>query len=195
MLRLRIDAARARCWPRSTFPFNPSRIMTLSSRFFAALVAISIFPAVPLHAAGNPYTGRWALTIPGGGAGWLGVEEKDGKLTSSILWGGGSVLPTDSTKLEDGKLIVTRITKAKKKDGTDGEATTETITATRKGDDLALVTAKRKENGKEVARAEFTGKRIADLPPKPDLTKVKFGEPITLFNGKDLTGWRLTVPD
>ena len=32
-------------------------------------------------------------------------------------------------------------------------------------------------------------KRIAALPPKPDLAKVKFGEPIQLLNGKDLTGW------
>jgi Domain of Unknown Function (DUF1080) len=38
---------------------------------------------------------------------------------------------------------------------------------------------------------EFTGKRIPALPPKPDLSKVKFGEPIQLLNGKDLTGWRL----
>ena len=28
--------------------------------------------------------------------------------------------------------------------------------------------------------------------PAPDLSQVKFGEPIQLFNGKDLTGWRLT---
>ena len=39
----------------------------------------------------NPYVGHWALTIPGGGAGWLGVTESDGKLAASILWGGGSV--------------------------------------------------------------------------------------------------------
>jgi hypothetical protein len=167
--------------------------MTLSSRILA-VPAILLLSAAVLHAADNPYLGRWALTIPEGRAGWLGVEEKDGKLTSSILWGGGSVVPTDGTKLENGKLMVTRITKPKKKDGTEGEPTVETITATRKGDDLALVTVKTK-NDKEIARAEFTGKRIADLPPKPDITKVKFGEPINLFNGKDLTGWRLVKPD
>ena len=33
------------------------------------------------------------------------------------------------------------------------------------------------------------------MPATPDLSKVKFGNPITLFNGKDLTGWRLTNPN
>ncbi|MCX8108572.1 MAG: DUF1080 domain-containing protein, partial [Verrucomicrobiae bacterium] len=40
-------------------------------------------------------------------------------------------------------------------------------------------------------RATFTGRRIPPLPPRPDLAKVRFGEPIVLFNGKDLSGWRL----
>ena len=44
--------------------------------------------------AENPYLGRWALTLQGDRAGWLGVEEEDGGLASSVLWGGGSVLPT-----------------------------------------------------------------------------------------------------
>ena len=32
------------------------------------------------------------------------------------------------------------------------------------------------------------------MPPAPDLAKVKFGEPIVLFNGKNLDGWELTNP-
>ena len=32
------------------------------------------------------------------------------------------------------------------------------------------------------------------MPPAPDLAKVKFGEPIEPFNGKDLDGWKLTNP-
>lgn len=145
-----------------------------------------------LNAADNPFLGRWALTLPTGGAGWLGVEEKDGALSSSILWGGGSVVPTTSTKIDGDTLIVTRVSKTKKKDGTPGDTVTETITATRSGDGLNLVTAKAKEGGKAMGEpAAFTGKRIADLPPAPDLSKVKFGDPIELLNGKDLTGWSL----
>jgi hypothetical protein len=54
------------------------------------LFAFALFAGVTVASAENPYIGRWALTIPGGGAGWLGIEEKDGALQGSILWGGGS---------------------------------------------------------------------------------------------------------
>lgn len=140
-----------------------------------------------LNAAENPFVGRWALTIPGGGAGWLGVEDKGGALSSSVLWGGGSVVPTTSTKLEGDTLVVTREQKSK-----EGKVTVETILAKAEGDVLKASTSKKNAEGKEVAKAaEFTGQRIPALPPAPDLSKVKFGEPIEIFNGKDLTGWRL----
>jgi len=141
-----------------------------------------------LNAADNPFIGRWALTIPGGGAGWLGVESKDGALKSSVLWGGGSVVPTTSTKVDGETLFVTR--EQKNKDGK--IATVETITAKIEGEALKLTTSRINAEGKEVGKAQdFSGKRIADVPPTPDLTKVKFGESIQLLNGKDLTGWRL----
>jgi len=137
--------------------------------------------------ATNPYLGRWALTIPGGGAGWLGVEEKDGQLSSSVLWGGGSVVPTAGTKIEGDKLIVTREQKNK-----EGKVTTETITAVAQGDVLKLTTAKHNPQGKQMGQpADFTGKRIAEIPAKPDLSKVKFGPQIQLLNGNDLTGWHM----
>jgi hypothetical protein len=41
---------------------------------------------------------------------------------------------------------------------------------------------------------DFTGKRQPPLPPRPDLTRVKFGPPLALFNGRDLTGWRTSNP-
>jgi len=136
----------------------------------------------------NPFLGNWALTIPGGGAGWLGIVETDGKLTASILWGGGSVVPTQGAKVEGDTLTVTRL--YKNKDGT----TTETITAKADGDSLKLATVKSKEGRAEFDKAEFAGKRIPPLPAAPDLSKVKLGEPVSLFNGKDLEGWKLTSP-
>jgi hypothetical protein len=149
-------------------------------------------------AAGNPFLGYWALTLPAGNAGWLGIEEAGGQLKGSILWGGGSVLPVSSVKVENGTLIVTRDSSdAPKKAGGKkgkGEKVVETITAKVSGDDLKLTTMKVRAGGKEFAQAEFTGKRLPPLPPKPDLAKVKFGPPITLFNGKDLSEWTLLNP-
>jgi hypothetical protein len=156
---------------------------------FRALSIAAVFSLGSLlHAADNPFIGRWALTIPGGGAGWLGVESKDGALSSSVLWGGGSVTPTTSTKVDGDTLIVTR--EQKNKEGK--LASIETITAKAEGEVLKLSTSRKNAEGKEVGKAqEFTGKRIADVPPAPDLSKVKYGAPIQLLNGKDLTGWRL----
>jgi hypothetical protein len=33
------------------------------------------------------------------------------------------------------------------------------------------------------------------MPPAPDLTMVSYGDPIQLFNGENLSGWRLTDPN
>ena len=141
----------------------------------------------------NPYIGHWALTIPSGGPGWLGVEETDGELQARILWGGGSVQPVTSANFNGEQLVITR--EQVQRGGADkGKRITETITATRTGDDLKLVTMKTKPNGKPFARAEFTGK-FTVLPVQPDLSKVKFGDPIELFNGQDLTGWKSLNPN
>ncbi len=165
----------------------------------ASLVAGALLTlATAAMAASNPFLGYWALTLPAGNAGWLGVEEEGGQLKGSILWGGGSVLPVTSVKVENGTLIVTRVSsdtpkKAGGKKGK-GEKVTETITATISGDDLKLTTVKTRPGGKEFAKADFIGKRLPPMPPKPDLAKVKFGPAIALFNGKDLGGWTLLNP-
>lgn len=163
---------------------------TRRSLFLLAAFGLTTFA----QGAENPYLGRWALTLQGDRAGWLGVEEKDGGLASSVLWGGGSVLPTDGTKVEGDNLVITRLSTAKRKDKSGKETSekvTETLTVKVSGDSLSGSTVKKKEDGKAFGQAEFTGKRIAALPARPDLSKVKYGEAITLFNGKDLSGWRL----
>jgi len=147
--------------------------------------------ALGAHSA-NPFVGRWALTLPGGGAGWLGVVEKDGQLSASILWGGGSVLPVNAVKVEGGKLIVTRIQESQR--GGKKNISTETITATVDGDNLKLTTVTKRPNGTLTPPADFTGKRIPPLPARPDLSKAKFGKPIVLFDGKNLVAWKLTSP-
>lgn len=173
--------------------------LMITHRSISSLVAcaICVGTSVLLNAAENPYLGRWALTLPNGSAGWLGVEQKGAALSGSLLWGGGSVLPVASTKVEGDKLVITRTSKAKKKDGAGKEheeTVTETITGKLAGDNLALVTEKAKADGKAFDRATFSGVRIKAMPPAPNLAAVKFGDPVALFNGKDLTGWRLIDP-
>jgi hypothetical protein len=163
-----------------------------------ALEAFALGVALaPAFGADNPFLGRWALTIPGGGAGWLGIEEKAGKLQGSILWGGGSVVPVTSVAVEGDTLIVTRVNERRVRQPEGQTATvkeTETLRATREGDQLSLTTERDRGGGKPSGKTAFAGKLIPPLPPAPDLARVKFGAPIRLFNGKDLTGWRLVEP-
>ncbi|MBI5387514.1 MAG: DUF1080 domain-containing protein [Verrucomicrobia bacterium] len=158
-------------------------------------LAVALAGAVTAFAADNAklYVGRWALTIPGGGAGWLGIEEKDDGLKGSILWGGGSVVPVNAVKVEGDTLLVTRINESRKRDASGKQVVTrevETIRALADGDTLSLTT-EREKDGKVSNKVGFTGKRIPPLPAAPDLAKVKFGDPIKLFNGQDLTGWKV----
>jgi len=160
------------------------------------LLGISITgTSVGVAETANPYIGRWALTIPGGNAGWLGVTEKDGALSASILWGGGSVVHVNAIQMEGDKLVLTRIHESRQRDAA-GQVTrsisTETITATAAGDTLKLTTVTKRPDGSLTKPADFTGRRISPLPPKPDLSKLKLGRSIVLFNGKNLDGWKLT---
>jgi len=146
----------------------------------------------------NPFVGRWALTIPGGGAGWLGVTRQKNWYDATILWGGGSVVPVDNVFFNDemNTMFVMRSHDVDRR-GPDGklirkQRCTEVIIANVDGDDLRLKLFHPKHDGIGFDQAEFTGKRIPPLPPKPDLSKLKFGDPIVLFNGKNLDGWRLT---
>jgi len=169
-------------------------------RHFLRIEVTAMFLSAALSAAAaaeNPFLGGWALTLPGGAPGWLGVEEAGGGFKASMLWGWGSVEPTASAKVEDGKLIVTRTRDIRRREGGKQVRRTlvETITATVDGDTIQLASVAPRENGQGLDTSTFSGKRVPPMPPAPDLANVKFGEPIQLFNGKDLQGWRLTDPD
>ena len=167
--------------------------------YYRVLLALCFLGATcAAVAANNPFLGEWALTIPGGAAGWLGVQERDGHLEASMLWGWGSVEPVASAKFDDGKLVITRHHVLEQKDAT-GKKTkitlTETIVGTVKDDEIKLTSTKPKEDGKGEDVAEFGGYRQPSMPPAPDLAHIKFGKAEHLFNGKDLGGWRLTGPN
>ena len=169
------------------------------------LLALCISTASVLAGqAGNPFLGRWALTLPGGGAGWLGVEQKDSYLDASILWGGGSVVPVASVMMDGDTLLVTRTHKVDRKNA-EGDVVrthyfTELITANVSGNTLQLTRHMPRFDGSRVVRTEFTGKRIPPLPPRPDLSKARYGKSIVLFgettrfDGTTIEGWTLTNP-
>jgi len=144
----------------------------------------------------NPYIGRWALTIPGGGAGWLGVTEVNGEPVAHILWGGGSVVGVDRAKMGEDTLNMERDNKVRRRDAKgkviETLTFTEKIVAKVSGDSLQLTQIRPNRRGQGETRNEFTGKRIPPLPPKPDLSKAWYGKPIALLDGTSLDKWKLT---
>jgi hypothetical protein len=158
----------------------------------------SVAPVVPAGAAENPFLGSWQLTLPDGSAGWLGVKETDGKLSASMMWSAGSVEPTASAKMEGDQLVITRMrTVERTVPGTGKKARTnlmETLNGTVNGDTLQVSGARQNDDGGSIRKIEFSGKRTPPMPPAPNLSNVKYGEELRLFNGKNLDGWRLTNP-
>lgn len=175
-----------------TTTLRPLRILGAAFATALATAALTSFAAEPI----DPFLGRWALTIPGGGAGWLGVSNDQGFYDASLLWGGGSVVPVSFVNVENGTLYVTRVYEVKRKDSAGKVIRTqqnaEVLIARVQGDEMTLNLVHQRDDGKGMNRDEFRGKRIPDVPPAPDLGKVKFGEPISLFDGKSLDGWKLT---
>jgi len=147
----------------------------------------------------NAFLGRWALFLPNDGAGWLEIKQEEGYLDADILWYGGSVVPVSSVMMDGDNLIITRSREVVRKMDVDGspkrtQIMTTWIRCILENDEMKGKVLSPGRNG-QVNTSTFEGKRIPKLPESPDLSSLIFGEPITLFNGKNLSGWSLTNPN
>jgi hypothetical protein len=158
------------------------------------ILMVLLIASVPGFAAegGNPFIGRWALTVSDGRASWLGVTEEEGVLDASVLWIGGSVFPVASVYIDRDTLRFDRVSGMDRDDnGRIVRVRTEEFSAKVSGDTLELIRYTPEPDGKSRTEEKFTGKRIPPMPPKPDLSKVKYGKPINLIKGDSLDGWTL----
>ncbi len=153
---------------------------------FAAVAVLFVF----CRAIGAEYrlAGDWALQLPSGGAGWLEIRESDDGIKAGLMWEVGSVRPIGSFKLQDGGFSFTRSARRPMAPKIEPPLTSE-IRGWQEGDDLKLIV---QQAGSEPQG--FTGRWMPPVPARPDLRNVSFGKPITLFNGRDLTGWRPPAP-
>jgi hypothetical protein len=162
---------------------------------FAGALASFLIAAATAGAASHPLLDRWELTLPNGAAGWLELRSAGGWYDGSLLWGGGSVVPVSHVVLDGDTAIITRVREVERKDAQGKvlrkQQVTETLTATANGDVLHLTRSAPKGDSGGFDRSEFSGRRAAPLPPRPDLSRIRYGAPITLLNANDLGGWRL----
>lgn len=145
----------------------------------------------------SEFLGQWTIDIQGGSVGWLEVRQEDKYLDGDILWIGGSVLPVSDIFLAKGHTLVVQRSNnvIRKMDENKSPLKTQVVTEwleiERKGAKIDGILLSPRNDGTGVDTTTFSGTKLPPPPPAPDLKNVKFGKPVTLFNGKDLGGWRL----
>jgi hypothetical protein len=173
--------------------------------FFATFLLILSFTSCKVETKTEPvkktdiseFTGQWTIDIQGGGVGWLEVRQEEKYLDGDLLWSGGSVLPVSNIFLAKDQVLIVQQSNnvVRKRDEKEVPVRTQIITnwleVSKAGDKITGIRIDPRRDGKGVDSTLFSGTKLAPPPPAPDLTKLKFGTPVTLFNGKDLTGWRL----
>ena len=138
------------------------------------------------------FYGMWTLEIEDGSVGWLGVNDSKGFLDADLLWQGGSVVPASGVFFCDDHTLVVNMSNVRRDEPR--FISTRTYIFERTGNNLTGTLISPSRDGLNITKRKFIGWRLDDPSPAPDLSKVKYGVPIKLFNGKDLTGWRLINP-
>lgn len=175
-------------------------------QYFLLLVFLFVQMS-PIHASlsglsseGDPgFIGMWTLSIEGGGVGWLNIHEDNNFLDAELLWIGGSVVPVSHIYLKDDNHVVVTLTREVVKSTDHAPETrkhivTNRLEITKIGDQIFGEMTSPDWDGVGENRSSFIGTRLPPVPDAPDLTKVKYGKAINLFNGRDLAGWRLVNP-
>ena len=147
------------------------------------LMMSSDVPSMAQATTGNPLLGRWDLTLTtptGEVPSWIEISEKDGK--SQVLLVGvmdhATLLKTADVKGTDIQFVSPK--------GDEGFANDMFFKGTLKGDQLEGIVT-------DVAgdKWQWTGRRSPALDGK---RAPQWGDPIKLFNGVDLSGWKLREP-
>ena len=152
-------------------------------------------PLAKASSTNNSFLGMWTFDIDGGGIGYLKVHKEQGFLDAEMLWVGGSVVPVSNVYLlDENNLVVTRTRETAKNKGSKEErkhTITYTLNLKRKGDQITGSMTQPKDDGTGVTIKTVKGKRLVAVGSAPDLSLVKYGKAIKLFNGKNMKGWRL----
>jgi hypothetical protein len=128
--------------------------------------------------------GDWSLDLDSGLPAWMSVTENEGKPLVYIRLYVGSAGPYKNVEQSNGRL---KFSLKKNKKAT----TATTVDVGMKAGKLDGVIIRQRAD-ESTEREAFTGKKIPPMPnTAPNLSKVRFGQPIALLNGKDMTGWKV----
>ena len=165
---------------------NRASVTSVLCRSFAVCVLLSSTLISTTQA--EELAGDWSLDLESGLPAWMSIQESEGKPVVYMRLYVGSAGPCNDIAESNGRLKFTLKKNKRAK-------TTTTVDVGIKAGQLNGVITRHSADGSTEDEA-FTGKKIPPMPATaPDLSKVRFGQPISLFNGKDLTGWKAHEPD
>lgn len=152
-----------------------------------ALITISIsFAAFSQQSPtdSKAYLGRWDLTLKSSSQefpSWLEISEQGGKLSAQFTGRWGNARPLPKVEISDGKLT---FVSPKDEEGAKSDLV---FVGALSGESLSGTV-----NAPEGGTWSWTGTRAPSLKRSK---APKWEKPIQLFNGKDLSGWRMTDPN
>jgi len=155
------------------------------------------FPSQAQQENAEPFLGMWALTLDydNNKAGWLELTQEEDFLDAHLLWRWGSVEPVEYAMVVGDVLMLVRgrDVNRKKADGTVRKIhPVYWFSINKAGKDRIEGMANfPNSNGVGVETVSFAGIRIPPEGEAPKLKKSMYGDPIKLFNGKDLENWEL----
>jgi len=166
---------------------NEVKVFTLLALLSGTL--LSFVSASHAESVPKELLGFWTLQLESGEPAWMSVAESDGRAVVRMRVYIGPDGPFEVKEITDGQIKFSL--KPKRKEKGSKVFTTRDVEVGLKDGKLAGVIIHTPNDGGETKRVAFTGKPVPAMPkPAPDLSKVRFGHPISLFNGKDLSGWR-----
>lgn len=161
-----------------------SRLLVVNGVLVAGLVvALSFSTWAQAANDAKPFLGRWDITLKapdGEHPSWLEVKEEDGQLKAQFTGRWGNARPLPKVEVTDG-----RITFVSPKDE-EGSTSDLIFQGQVSGGQLSGSV-----NGPDGKTWEWTGVKA---PLLERTSTPKWGKPIKLFNGKDLTGWKQSKP-
>ncbi len=158
-----------------------SIVIAIPKFMLCSCIAFSSLPASVAWA--EELTGDWSVKLDSGTPAWLSIRKTDSETTVRMRLHVGPDGPHKNVQESNGRLTFSL--KQNKK-----ATSSKTVDVGIKDGKLDGVIVSTSKDG-SVTRDTFTGKKIPPVPSTPpDLSTVRFGQPISLFNGKDLTGWK-----
>ncbi|NQV34370.1 MAG: DUF1080 domain-containing protein, partial [Phycisphaeraceae bacterium] len=161
------------------------------------LVVSLLCCVVSSAAPADKFLGHWALHLPNG-AGWLGVTQEAGYLDASLLWFGGSVTPVGHVYVDNGVLVVEMNRKqVRTKDDQGNPVRSHTLTRRielkpQAEGQLVCVAREPRRDGQSTSTTPFIATLIPPMGYAPDLKRIRYADSVALFNGENLSGWKLT---